>query len=493
MHNKIFFIWIFMFLSVCWIFANEVNVKKIGIEDFIKSSILNYPTVNINKGDLKAAEAQLKQAKAIHDTFFTAGVNEIYSRPMSSSLALSGTRVQNVLNSSIGILQVLPWSGTRMSAGFDMNYTSLKDAGKVDIDAIKSGGELLKIIDYKSFVPGLNFSITQPLLKNWIGLLDKTPIKQAKLNLHMKKEQVKELNEFYISTLYSKYFDWILTLEQLKIYKENYDNSLVLVEQIEKKYKSGVSEAVDFYKIKGMSLNYKKAVDQYSNLLISIEDDIKKYYSQDEIKISFEPDYQISENYNDYDIEFVEASNSRKMRILRFSLEYIENELKVERNCRMPELNLSFNGKWQGQKEDNGSFSGFKNDEYIIGLGLTYPFGDNQGKGKLKYVRNELDITIEKIKQFEIDYKCELRKMKRSILTMLTVLENDMELIKAMNAQVREEEKKYKQARSDLYFVIEAKNRLLETELDYITDRINFEKLYIQYLDITDSLYSKYF
>jgi len=69
-----------------------------------------------------------------------------------------------------------------------------------------------------------------------------------------------------------------------------------------------------------------------------------------------------------------------------------------------------------------------------------------------------------------------------------TLLERDDELLK--NALIRREaeERKYRQGRSDLFFVIQARDSVLAYELTRITDYVQLKTLEVQLLALQDGI-----
>lgn len=460
----------------------DTNSTSISLKDFINNSFKNYPQKNINKYEINYAKARLMQAEAINDFNLKSKYYKNISNPVPEGMLIIDK--QNVDSVSVNIEKILPFSGTRISTGF-----GLTDA---EIDYIPSTS-----YPYSSktfFQPELIFSINQPILKNWFGILDRIPIQQAQLNVKISREKNKEADESFILELHNLYYDWILNKEQLKIYMQNYNNSKILLKQIERKFKSGVAELVDVNKTKAMSIKYKKAIILYKSQLSIIEKNILKYYTgniQSKKRIKPEPlDFKNGKNLKP---DFIHMTNTRKMRILNFTKLLIDKELIMGKNSTLPELNLILSSTLKSYSEDKKEFNKFEYNEYTIGLALVYPLGNHLARGNIKQVKDEKDKLKNEIKDFQLTYTFNLNKLINMLHTYEEILKEDKELVETTQKQLKAEEKKYQQGRSDLYFVIETRNNLLELELNYIIDYVELQKLYIQYLDITDQLYIKYF
>lgn len=454
----------------------ESAFQKISLDKFITKAVKNYPQVPLNRYYIESSKAQLKQSKAVNDININA--EAAYSTEKPTPTGTSSAEKQGATEIDVTAEKVLPFSGTRLSAGF----------GIQDSFADYSG------YNRTYFTPSVSISVQQPILKNWLGLLDRLPTKQAELSLKQSREREKDLNEEYLSYLHSLYYDWVLTSEQLEIYSINYKNSLILLKQIQKKYRSRVADEVDLNETRALTIKYKKAKLQYQNQLASIEKEIIKYYTgSSDYDLKIKPDYTINKKNFQNNIQYLSVSNTRKMRILKYSKKMIDNELSGGKNSLWPDLNFLAGAKFKSLSQDERSFNEFEYNEYMIGLSLVYPLGTHLERGKLDELESDKEKLKNEIKEFILIYNYNYSRLIDTLNVYQDILKEDQQLISTTKKQLKAEEKKYQQGRSDLSFVIQARNTLLDSELDFIKDFMEYKKLYIQYLDLTDHLYNKYF
>ena len=472
---------IILFLSNS-IFAQ--NNKILKLNDFIKDCINNNPEIFSELEKIKIAETQEIQSKAIHDIYFNAHYYRIYEKPFS--ITSSGTTIDKSATDNIGanLSWIAPYLGTRLKGG--MEYSK----NKIDY----SGFDLPTGIPFEQttelYSPEFFVNINQPLLKNWFGIVDDFPIKQAKFNKFITEQTVDESIENIIVDLYNLYFDWYVTHHQFNIYSTNVRNSETLLDQINRKFRADLADRSDLSRIKIMNIEYKKARDLYHTIFQNMSKKIYKWQkgvntAPEELNIK--PEKEI--NIPGIDSSHFSVSNTRQMKILNLSKQLLMRTLNVHKNELLPELNFIFSYSIKNYTQDDSKiFDEFDYKNYTVGMELNYPIGNLKSKGQINETRSRLRQWDYDLKKFERNYVQGYKEVVKILNVYINILKYDRDLMKQAEILIREEERKYRQGRSDFYFIIDNKNTFLKYNLTYIQDYVTYKKYQIQLLGLMDQL-----
>lgn len=180
---------------------------------------------------------------------------------------------------------------------------------------------------------------------------------------------------------------------------------------------------------------------------------------------------------------------SRQMRILELGRDLLKLTLQKEKNELLPGLDFIFSYTARNYTaESSRIFSDFNYDNYTVGLKLSFPLGNRLAAGRADEVRSDLAAWEEDRRSFMRELRESHDALARILGVYQKILAYDADLVRQYRIQIREEEKKYRQGRSDLYFIIQNKNNLLNAELALLADSVEYRKYTVQFLALTDRL-----
>ena len=477
-----------LIILLIFIFSSNLFSKNetiIQLDDFIKDCRKNNPKIFIELSKIKNSEAMEIESKAIHDIVFNLYYNRIYDEPFSLNPTF---QIDNTKTDNIGgkISWIAPYLGTRLEGRIEYNK-SIASVPPTVTNPIPG------VVDF--YNPSYSFNLSQPLLKNWFGILDDFPVKQAEFNKLITKETVNEAVENIMIDLYNLYFDWYVVYHQFHIYSTNVENSAILLDQITRKYKAGLSDRSDLSRIKIMNIEYKKARDMYYTQYQSMTGKVNKWQkgvNKIPTDLNIRPEEKIS--LPDINSSGFSISNTRQMKILDLSKELLFYTLKKNKNELLPELNFIFSYKKSRNIFEKSTYStqmGLKDsslNNYVVGLELSYPLGSHLARGRVDEAKSDLKKWDHELKNFQLNYTQGYEEVVKILNIYLNILEYDRDLMKQAEILLSEEEKKYRQGRSDFYYIIENKNSLLKYNLIYIQDYIAYKKYHIQMLGLMDKI-----
>ncbi len=458
--------------------------KVLGLNEFLQGAIAANPDIFRELAKVRESGAVEIQSRAVYDIVFNVHYNRMYDRPFSDYSSVK-IHEQTTDNAGANIQWAVPGAGTRVRAGLDYYWNRIN---------LTLPSQSFPYTPYQRNVdlynPEIFAEVQQPLLKNWLGIIDDFPVKQAKLNALIMKETADESIETVISDLYGLYFSWFLAHRQFEIYSRNVVNSEALLKQINEKFRSGLAERSDVSKVKIMNIEFLKAWDLQGTRLENITRKVVKWYTGDgnaadaaefvpesELVLPRDPGRGFS------------VADTRQMKILNLSKEILEYKLRESKSELLPDLNflLSYRLRNYTLQRDK-SFSEFNHNNYTAGLVLTYPLGDHRGSGRYEETRASLKKWGFEVESFERAYGQTYGELRKLITAYDTVMARDEELLAQARVQLQDEEKKYREGRSDLYFVIQYRTSLATYELLRATDYTDSRNLAVQLLGLMDEI-----
>lgn len=458
--------------------------RVITMEDFLSHAIANNPDIFAALTKIKESEALERQARAVYDIVFNLHYNRLYDQPFSHYSTVK-MREQTTDNVGTRLQGVVPYLGTRLSGGVDF-YRNNLDVG-LPSSTPPFASQPMKVRYYN---PELFVEVQQPLLRNWLGIVDEFPIRQARLNRLIIKETVDESIETIVSDLYNLYFSWYILHAQYGIYSRNVANSELLLRQIGERFRAGLSDRSDVSKARIQNLEYMKARELAGAKLQPVQKKVYKWYSgsgETRNMGAIVPEQNLK--LPAVSPEGFPIDRTRQMRILRLSREVLGYQLKKEENERLPDLNLTLSYKRKSYTySPDKSFTDMNYQNYTAGVAFTYPIGNDLGHGKVEEVAARIRRWDGEVRSFERNYLQSFEELKKIVAMYERILEYDRSLVEQARIQVREEERKYLQGRSDLFFVLDCRNSLLRYELVRLRDYVDAGTYQVQMLALMDEL-----
>ncbi len=428
--------------------------KVLTIEDFLNVALTTHPLMAKTKAEYFSQLKSIESVNGINDW------NLFLSTSYTKGYGVQGTTLYNseseIYQINGGTSALLADTGTRLS--------------------IASNTLLMRKIP--SFLGGvsnvystnLNLSISQPILRNAFGKLDRHPLVLALYSTELTDLKYSEDIEDFYKTLVDEYLSWQLAYTTLKITKEQLSKAKEQVDLVSQQYNKGVSEKIDLIQakqnLKAKSIQNLSANQDYTNKLLiinsrmgSIDIDNQSLLPQTNIMLTL----GISKEESILHIK----QNSSLSKTLKLQEKIQEATLAYKKDQIQPSAEL-FLTKTLGTAVDNSS-------TLISNFGTQAPltFGIKMETGlNNTLVDKELqsaDFALKKTKKQTEEI------LKYSIDGITTIFDNieklDMiiaeteELLALSKEHADLEEKRYKQGRSSLYFVIVAQDQLLNIKL----------------------------
>ena len=443
--------------------------NKLAYQDYLQSIINNLPELQANGVNLLTQENALKKAQSMSDISLTA----------NGSYSLSDQLVQNAgpgeyTNAEIkaGVAKKFTQTGTIV--GLNGGYSDQGYSG------------FAPQVDGHTYSPFIGVSVKQPLLKNFLGKVDRYTEQDASMKVDVEKIRLIELNKNSLNAYKKLYFEWILTIKKVQNSRASITNSQTQLNQVRRNYQSGVNEEDDYQRSLAALIDYQQQLENNLIILRNIEAYLSIYVdvaSLQPIEADFDEYFNASNNGS---FGFVEFSDTNYAKMLTMTMDRLLYSKGVFENRTLPDLNVMGAYSRKNLTTDSSKkFSSFSEKDWQIGFEFVYSLENNMSEAELK------DVEIQ-VQSLEYERQIAINNYKKSLSGIMTSVEGTKELLKkkneyltALTRQLAAERRKYQQGRLNLSYVIATENLISSTRTAIFTLRYQLIANHIDYTDIT--------
>ncbi|HOJ50188.1 MAG TPA: TolC family protein [Spirochaetota bacterium] len=461
--------------------------KPVKIDEFVKSYIENSYKIKQEKELLNQSLADIMRANAIDDIYLYGNTGYTYSKGGGKD-SLIPTEKSNSYSLIAGLSKAFSDTGTRV---------------KVDTSLVRVNSET-GLSMYSAFIPQLavfagqektfymnsiKFSVTQPLLKNFFGLVDRYPLEASKLGKDIREIMNEESFEKEITSAISLYLRWLFLSKQIKLVEEIINENRDVFKQAEEMVKSGISSKADLETARVGILMYERTLFEVKKAYETLVEEIKKYYnlSDDDYPAEIEVfDKSISNNYN--------IDNLRLVKLVDKYISQVSLSLSIAKNKRLPSLDLIGSYTLYGSADSlSKSYSNISTSEFFIGIQLSLPIFDFDVRGEIKKWESEYQrLQLEKEKTLK-DINTLAISLFNSLNNTKIIIDKQREYIKSLEIKLGYQRDQYRQGILPLAEVVRTSSDLSNAKLALTNYIVEYQTTYYNYLDLIDKLSGDFF
>ena len=315
-------------------------------------------------------------------------------------------------------------------------------------------------------------SLSVPLLKNFNGMVDKKSYKSSQYSFQKSKllKQLKK-NTIMMSGI-ELFYKWAYYQEKINAYQFRVAQARRALKHASGKKRLILKNSFTRYQQKEQSLKHKITLlkKQLSRLLPNFSLAAENPYVNWDKNINF---YQNA-------AKIIKKSNL-DLKIIKFEQKVNFNNLRVYRNSKLPELNLTV--KAQGN-DVSGVFAGYskeRNFDYEVRVDFKYKiFADPNIKSKL--AKSKI-----KTRQLQIKYNNKFNSILDEIIMLSSSITQSKKDIKLLRSQLQSDKNEssreltnYRNVRS----LIKAQNNVVNTKLDLAKAMLEYNVGILRYKQI---------
>jgi len=474
MKNKNITAYIVLFMVVSVHGFAQNNDAILSYDEYVSIMIKQLPQIKNNIIQVKKAQVNVEKAKSVDDTTLVAQGQYTHQKQYTTGKNLFEPDYSETYYGYAGIERIIAPTGTRLSAGFEYDASSVKGNRTIPAQA-------MSIDEYQ---PSIKATITQPLLKNVFGIADRYGKNNAEYALQIQKLQQREDDDSVMNYYKKLYFTWIFYKQAIDILAESIANAKNLVVTVERKAKAGLAENDDLQRAYSSLYSYQADYQQYQITYRALLDELWLYINKEAT-----PDSAYLQNYFNeiviMDIQEIPFEKTRAYAIVAKSIDSMHYTIDVANNDTLPQMDviLSASRKNYSQNQSD-ALSKLPDTDYSIGLQFSYPLGNHTSQSQLQEYELSLKELEHNLNISKNDYYKNIRTILQSLKGYKDLIEINTKNLYALISQRQTERKKYEQARLDLKYLIETENSIFSQQLKLLQLKVSFIDYFIDYNDL---------
>lgn len=461
--------------------TNSNNTNTVSYSSYMEAIRDLIPEMKINAVAETNAEMNLLNAKGSGDVNLTAQLGAIGTYGANSTVSAMGGQSAEAtgIRAGIGVSSLIPYSGTRWSV--NLTHNSYLD-GRIYYG---NGGS----DKFQNYYPSLTIEVTQPLLRNFFGALDRYPIKNAEYSLTIAKLQ-RRLDDTSVLASYQKiYYQWIMYEKLLSYYRSMYITARNFENQMRARYQNGLIDNDSYQNARSQTMVYSDYYAQnrvyLDSLLTSIAFFIPDITNYSPDHAAWDAYLNLGSNMEMENVAFGDSVNGQIAYQSRLQAEYV---LEAMKSGNLPNLSVvgsvNLNGITPNTSGYFKSFGSMTNVDFFAGVQFSYPIGDRANKAQYKLAENSLYGIIAQYEQLEKNYNTQLQTYISRFSAYKNLMESKRAQIRAINSRIATQMQKLEQGRVEVddlltsrLELVNSQTQLLNLQYEFITTIFDYRTL----------------
>ncbi len=460
---------------------SQAKAQKLSLKEFINLSLKNNPRIAKIEQDFKSQKYSLKTIEAMKDWVLSLAPSFTYIDPLSNNGTVMGS--DNTIFS--------------LSASLSKKFPELLGmSGQVGLDYSKSSyTSAITSNNVNSLSPSISLSVTIPLLSNFLGKADQMTLKNGILNQKVLENSKTESYESYIVELHQSYCNWKLLNIKKILYRGFKNRAATLLNQTSKKKRVGLADAADLHLARQNFLRYKALYEQTAIELISKEKDILTSITGKPINGKSKLNYSPSEVFKVQKTEFtdIDLTKIRSVVMAKLQLASRKNDYLNAKSESKPDLNFMLSYKKGGTGTDlSSALNPLDENQVYAGFEFTLSLQNSQKKYNLKSkdagFKKAINVYADTLNAISLS----LQQLENTVKKQIAVVKLYKSIENTSRYRVAATLKKYRQGRTTLQAVADARNSYADAKINYLTLLVTVNNFYVDYLSLADRLYVSY-
>jgi outer membrane protein TolC len=459
-----------------------VNGKVVlTIDDTIRLALSNNTNIRLDRSQIDFAQNNLHRAHSPFDPLATASFLD--NRSNSPTITqIQGAPILNTLSqtTSFGYAQTFQ-TGSNFQTNFSTNKLSTNDS--------------LSLVN-PSLATFLQFSVTQPLLRNFGLFPNRAPILIAQRNLKQARATfLGEVSSTILNTV-QNYWNVVLSRESLIVQRKSLEEAQKSYDRDKKALSLGALPPLDIYRSESQVASRRVGVIQAEYTLKQAEDQFRQLIGADldpairalDLELTDQPE-PVGELANtDIATALARAmSNRPELEAAHEQLASDELSVRLAHNGLKPDLELSgfYSGSGLGGNSPTAGNSGlgsslsqtfhFTYPAYGASLTLSLPIKNHSAEANLA------DATVGR-RRDQYQERLTGQNVTLEVTNAVHALEQakiSMEAAKVAfdlaQKTLRADERKYELGAETVFFVLESQTELAQAELNLIQAQVSYQ------------------
>lgn len=472
---------------------------RISADDAVKMALENNLGVQAERLSPQISTLNVAGARALFAPRLQSNTSTRSATSPPDFLAQGGateTTTTDRVFTSVGVAQSLPWGGGNYSLGWDaskqtVNYTSQFNP---------------------QLASNLNFSFTQPLLRNFTIDPGRQQLKVARINEGIADLQLRQQLTGTERAVRSAYYDLILAIGQLDVARQSLELARTSLRQNERRVEVGSMAQIDILEAQAEVSRVEESVIIAEARIKSAEDNLRTLIlnpkAPDYWTTRLVPTEQPTLTAQPLDVEAaVRAALENRTDLAQFRRQIEATQVNIDfaRNQKLPDVNLiaAYNTIGLGgtqylfrpgifppipESESRRSFSDTLRDVFgqnfktwSVQLQINYPIGTSVADANHAAARLELEQQQNNLRDAELGVTAQVREAGRQVNTALQRVESTKRAREFAERRLDAENKRVTVGLSTTFQLFQAQRDLasvrqqeLNAIIDYNRALVNF-------------------
>jgi len=434
--------------------AASVSALQLSLVEVSGLALSNNLDIQIAKLDALISRYNLDEAKSTFDTYLNMGAGYYDNQSKTPSPFLGTKSLENYYNLSLekklptGTSVKIEGSNTRNWT--DSSFTTINPA--VEAEA--------------------KVSVTQPVGKNFFGLVDRLGIKITKLDIESSEWLSLDNIEKSLASVQKAYWELVLRQEELKIKKDILKEAEELYRIYKEKQSLGLSEDPDIFASQA-NVNLRKRDVLVSELRrITAKNDLLLLLNEENTDINIEPQDELDTNCGRVSLyeQLRGAIDSRRdYRIAKNQVLSKNIDLRIKRNSLWPEIDLEAsyarNGLSGRYKQSWQEITDHDNPEIFLGITVRLPIENRGARAEYNKAKLEKEKSLLSLKKIERTILTELNNLVTQVNILAEEVTTLREAAVLQEKKLQAEKRRFSQGRSNSDLIIRYEEDLLQARL----------------------------
>jgi outer membrane protein len=460
---------------------------RLTISDAVRLMLLNNSDVRIEQQNVEQARNAVTRSLAPFDPLLSSAFSaNRQTTPTFTQLSGAPTLSDLVQNTRVGVQKTFS-TGTQFQSNFQTSRTSTNSI-------------------YNFFNPSLfsnlNFSITQPLLRNRGRFVNRAPIMIAQRNLDQTEAQFRQQIDDAIQRVVEQYWRVVLDRENLQVLSQSYKAAQASYDHDKRALELGALSPLDIYQSEAEVATRKVSVirAQYGmkqdedQLRMTLGADLDPAYSTLDLNL-VEPPKPPEPLLNvNTDKAIAEALSKRPdLAALDRQIEASDIDIRLSRNRLKPDLELSaqYSSSGLGGNQYSstgtraliasgglgdalGQLFGFGFPSYGVTLQLNFPIKNHAAEANLADARVRREDTLYQIRRTRELVRLEVENAVNGLAQAKLSIAAAETARDLAQKNVEAQQRKYELGSGLIFLVLQAQTQLAQAEQSLVQAQVNY-------------------
>ncbi|MBT4290736.1 MAG: TolC family protein [Deltaproteobacteria bacterium] len=478
------------------------KVVKVNMSAILALTLDRAPTMEIIAIDQQVAQEALAANKEIYNPKLvnSVGLGKTISKTgsdlddqyrSSPYLSLSNTNTTTLSTSWQQMIDNgIQYSLTLSDTQSETTTGSVADKGS-SVEGWESGSDQIHS-------GNLTAAVSIPLYQGW-GDINKLAEFKSTIGLEQTQLGNKKQTLSLLSTIAGIYWDLVGVLKTIETLESSVVLSQQFLEDNKVRYDLGLLDIVEVKQSESQLARAKQLLLAEKIAKKEIEDQIKAALNLEDFPFGYLPTeelaiHPVKQSYDellelsfkkDPDLQILQAD------IKSNGLDKLAAEDANENNLDLS-LQYTMNGYGESLTETTAGFSKTKMHGYYVGLTWSIPFNDKITPQKINKAALEHAKLMVNVQNRQTEIKVQLQGILRNLELAkegIKLAEISTDLAKDL---MNKETEKFKLGNSTSFRVAQVRQDLSDAQKDEIQARINYEKIYLSLLVLTDQIHQQY-